>query len=373
VSSTAVDWRRLAGNAAIAIAAALAVVALVDAVGLVLVGQHAATDFRPYYAAAEDVLRGDSPYPEPTFEGMTGKAVYIYPPLTAVVAVPLTLLSASAADGFVVIAGVLCILGTLLLLDVRDWRCYPIAFLWVAVDNAIGLGNLTVFLVFAAALVWRYRDGNGSAVALGASLAAKLFLWPLGVWLAATRRYRAAVYSCLVAIGLLGLTWAVIGFAGLADYPAILREAHALWADDSYSVYALALDAGVPDGLARLAGLVVAVGLLAASWRLGRRGDERAAFVLAIASALAFSPIVWRHYFALLLVAVAVARPRLGVVWFVPLLMWPVSEGIGNGTSFETAATLGIAAVTIGLSLLALRRAPDGERASTPSSVAVSS
>ena len=55
----------------------------------------------------------------------------------------------------------------------------------------------------------------------------------------------------------------------------------------------------------------------------------------------------------------AVARPRLGLVWFVPLLMWPVSEGIGNGSAFETSATLVIAALTIGLSLLALRKAPD--------------
>jgi len=56
--------------------------------------------------------------------------------------------------------------------------------------------------------------------------------------------------------------------------------------------------------------------------------------------------------------------------------MWPVSEGIGNGSSFETSATLVIAALTIGLSLRAVRTAPnvvfdheggnghDGERAS---------
>ena len=78
------------------------------------------------------------------------------------------------------------------------------------------------------------------------------------------------------------------------------------------------------------------------------------AFAFAIAASLAFSPIVWRHYFALLLVPVAIARPRLGVIWFVPILMWPVSEGVGNGTTYHTLATLGVAALTFVLALSAL-------------------
>ena len=77
---------------------------------------------------------------------------------------------------------------------------------------------------------------------------------------------------------------------------------------------------------------------------LGRRGDERRAFVLAIAAALALTPIVWLHYFALLVVVVAIAQPRLGLVWFVPLAM-VVTPGSGHPTPFETAWTLAVAAV----------------------------
>ena len=356
MSTRAIGWRRLGVAGALLMCAVAAVVALFDAVALVFDGTHGATDFRPYFAAAEDVLRGESPYPAPNVAAVTDGAVYIYPPLTALVVVPLTALPLSVAEGLVVIAGVLAVVATLLALDVRDWRCYVVAFLWVPVLNAIGLGNLTIFLVLGAALTWRYRDRSRGAATLGTTLAAKLFLWPLVVWMVATRRVAYGALAIAVALCLLVVSWAAIGFAGLLDYQDILRIAHSLWADDAYSVYAIALDAGVPDGLAGFIGLALAASLLGASVVSGRRGEDRVAFVLAIAAALAFSPIVWRHYFALLLVPVAIARPRLGVVWFVPVLMWPVSEGIGNGTTFQTTATLVIASLTIGLALSALAR-----------------
>ncbi|HZB22289.1 MAG TPA: hypothetical protein VE444_00460, partial [Gaiellaceae bacterium] len=90
--------------------------------------------------------------------------------------------------------------------------------------------------------------------------------------------------------------------------------------------------------------------LLALVVLLGRRGDERAAFILAIATALALTPIVWLHYFALLLLVVALARPRLGPLWFLPLGM-VVTPGSGQPTPFETAATRAIAALVVGLAL----------------------
>ena len=68
------------------------------------------------------------------------------------------------------------------------------------------------------------------------------------------------------------------------------------------------------------------------------------------------TPIVWLHYFALLLVVVAVSRQSLGVIWFVPLLM-VVTPGSGHPTPFQTAWTLMIALVTV---LLAVRESRGG-------------
>ena len=61
--------------------------------------------------------------------------------------------------------------------------------------------------------------------------------------------------------------------------------------------------------------LVAAVLLAAAGWvardeRLSRLDRDVAALTLALAAALAASPIVWVHYFLLLLVPLALTRPE---------------------------------------------------------------
>ena len=180
----------------------------------------------------------------------------------------------------------------------------------------------------------------------------KFFLWPLVVWQAATRRVASAALAVVIGAALLLLSWAVVGFAGSSTTPTCCAGSRTPWASartrstssGSTSVFPRAGARGLwlAAGLALLAGVVV----------LGRRGDEASAFLLAIAASLALTPIVWLHYFALLLVAVAVAQPRLGVVWFVPLAM-VITPGSGHPSPFETAATLAIAALTVGLAVRA--------------------
>ena len=98
--------------------------------------------------------------------------------------------------------------------------------------------------------------------------------------------------------------------------------------------------------------------LLAAVVVVGRQGDARTSFILAVAASLAFTPVVWLHYFALLLVVVALAQPRLGFVWLVPLGLF-VTPGSGDPTPFQTTATFTIAALTVVLAVRA-SRAPVG-------------
>jgi hypothetical protein len=131
----------------------------------------------------------------------------------------------------------------------------------------------------------------------------------------------------------------------------LVRRVQDLEESNGYTIYALSLDLGVSSPVARSLALVAAVALLGGVVHLGRRGDDRRAFVLAVAAALACSPIVWLHYFALLLVVVGVSTPRLGPAWFVPLAMY-CSTATLNGSTFQTALTLGAAALTV---LVALR------------------
>ena len=342
-------------------AAAAAAIGLLDAFLLVVTGEHQVVDFRPYYTAAEAVLRGETLYPAVDDTTLGSGRAYVYPPLTAIVVIPLSLLPVSVAEGIVVLGGALAVIATLLAVGVRDWRCYVIAFCWMPVLSAVQLGNVTVFLGLAAALAWRFRYRDlPTSISIGATLAIKLFLWPLIIWLVATRRLRAALFASAFGAGLFAVSWAVVGFEGMVDYPDLLRRLQGEVELGSYAAYVVVLDAGAPSWVARAVWLALGLALLGSVLIVGRRGGDRTAFILAIVAALALTPIVWLHYFELLLVAVAVARPRLGFVWFVPLTMWFVSTtDSGNGTLFQTSATLVVAGVTVAL---ALRASVEGVR-----------
>lgn len=332
----------------LAVAAALPVGVVLLLFAMALGDDAQVVDFRSFYFAAEAILEGRSPYPD-----------YVYPPLTAILAIPLALLPLGVAEALAMAGLALAVVATLRVLDVRDWRCYGIAFLWPPVLSAIQTGNITILLGLGAALAWRFRDRSvSSAVSVGATLAAKFFLWPLVVWQAATRRLGTAALSCVAGAGILALSWAAIGFAGIGDYVDVVRRVQGAVEHDAYTTRVVALDLGATPTVARVVWLSTALLVLGACVVLARRGNDRGAFVLAIAAVLACSPIVWLHYFALLLVAVAVAQPRLGPVWFVPLAMF-LTPGSGSASLFERSLTLAAAAATI---LLALRGLPSPRR-----------
>jgi alpha-1,2-mannosyltransferase len=310
-----------------------------------------AFDFRPFYSAAEALLRGDDPYPGAgdSLDALAGP--YVYPPLPALVTIPLTPLPFTAAGVLVMAALVAAVPASLWIAGVRDWRCYGLVLIWPPVISAIQTGNVTLWFALASAVAWRWRDRiRPASTAIGVALAAKFFLWPLVVWLAATQRRLSALMALVIGVGLVLLSWATIGFAGLLDYPDLLRRLQSTVGADSYTAYIVGLDVGLPSPVARALWLGLGVAVLASVVVVARRGDERTAFVLAIGAALALTPIVWLHYFALLIVVVAVATPRLGFVWFIPLAM-VVTPGSGQPSPRETSATLAIAALTIALSV----------------------
>ena len=347
---------RSAVNSVTAILLVLLPVAAVYIVFLNVARGGLVTDFeQAFYPAAEAVLNGENPYPALDDPVIAAGKAYVYPPLTAIVSIPLVALSVDVA-GFVVMALlVLTVLATLAVLRVRDWRCYAIVLIWPPVLSAIQTGNITILLGFGAALAWRFRDSSvKSGVALGVSLAAKVVLWPLLVWLGTTRRFRAVAYALVTGSLLVVLSWAVIGFVGMRSHLQLLRRLRELEEPHGYTVYALAGDLGAAPSVARALSLLLAAALLVGVFVLARRGDDRRAFIVAIAAAFACSPIVWLHYFAMLLVAVAVAEPRLGAAWFIPLAMY-ASTGTYNGTTLQTAATIAAAVLTI---VVALRVTP---------------
>jgi alpha-1,2-mannosyltransferase len=315
--------------------------------------------FRDSFSGAADaVLHGTSPYPGIDDPSLAAGLAYVYPPLIALLAIPFAPLSAAFAVLAYAAILVVALVATLYALDVRDWRCYGLVFLWPPVLSAVHVENVTILLGLGAALAWRWRhEPRLIGLALGVTLAAKPLLWPFVFWLVPIRRARAALWAVASAALLTLLAWAVIGFAGFTAYPSLVHRLSDLMDSWGYTLYAVGLDLGLADGPARALWLLGALVTLVAAAVVSRRGDDRRGFILALAAVIGCSPIVWMHYFALLVIVVAVAEPTLGPAWFVPLLMYPVvheppKDQLGNGTPFETVATLVIALVTV---LVALR------------------
>ena len=333
----------------------LAVLAIVAPVW-VLVGaalsQRFALDFRhAFLPAAHAVWHGATPYSGIGSRALAAGTAFIYPPLAAYLLVPFTVLPPVVAELLATALVVLCVPATLLVLGVRDWRCHAIAFLWWPTIIGIQTANVTLPMVLGVALAWRYRDRMGAVLAIALVVALKLFFWPLLVWLVATRRYRSAAFAALGAAFLVIVPWAGIGFAGLHAYPHVLSSVSRREGPRSFSVAAL-FHTVVPSWtaasvLAAAAGLA----LLAVVLVLGRRGRDRDAFAFALVAILVLTPLVEMHYFALLLVVVALYQRRLALAWLAPLLMWGASANGPGGSTLQLLHILVVAAGTVALAM----------------------
>lgn len=288
-----------------------------------------AWDFRnELYPQAKQLLEGTNPYPEA-----------LWPPLATTVAMPFTVLPSQAAGVAFALGGLVCMALALWLVGVRDWRVYGVVGLWPPVLTDIRIAHLTPLLCLLAALVWRYRDRPlGAGAALGLACGLKFLLWPLGVWLVVTGRARAAVTAAVVAAVSLLL---VVPFAPLDEYLRTVRSVTDRFDQDSYSPYGLLIRLDASNVVAHGVTYALGAALLVLTWR-------RRSFVLAIAAALVLSPIVWLDFYALAAIPLAIARPRLSAVWFLPLLCWGLpSSGIDTDPVWGVGRLLAVFLVVL--------------------------
>jgi hypothetical protein len=165
------------------------------------------------------------------------------------------------------------------------------------------------------------------------------------------------VGAIAVAIAATLVAWGAIGFAGLVDYPDLLRNLQELNAERGYSPLGVLRSFGVDDTLATVAAVAIGGALLAGCVVLAHRGEDGGAVTLALAGALALSPIVWQHYLVLLLVPLGIMRPRFSPLWLLPLLLWLSPRTISNGDGVETLIPVAVASILIAVLVRpALRR-----------------
>ncbi len=248
-------------------------------------------------------------------------SIPVYPAAANLAMLPLSLLPFWLAGTIYTVASIVAMLVGLRLLGVRDWRCLVLATISWPFMFGLYLGAVGPLLVLGVGVVWRHRDRLWPPALAAASLiAAKVFPWPVAVWLLLTRRYRAFALT-IAAGGVLTLgAWAVIGFDGMLQYPRMLSEISFIQEGRAVSVASVLDVAGVPSGIAGAAALVLAAGLLLVAWRIASGPDgARRAFALAVVAALASTPIVWEHYMVLLLVPIALVSPRASKLWLLPM------------------------------------------------------
>jgi Glycosyltransferase family 87 len=308
-------------------------------------------DLHTMWRAGHDVVTGHSPYP------------FVYPAPAAIAMVPFGALPWSVAVVAFVLSQVAALVLALRLLGVRDWRCHALALAALPMSSSIMIGTLSPFIALGAAAAWRNRDRRWVvATAIVAVVVTKIFLWPLAIWLVATRRFRTAATTVALGIAVTAGSWGILGFDGLADYPHLLGKTAGLVEDNSYSPFAFFRLLGLSAGPARAAVLALTVlGLVAIILLARRRDGDRRSFVVALGVGLIASPIVWMHYLVLLVVPTALYRPRVGAAWLVPLAYWYLPGQQNHGSAWNIVLMVALTALAL---TLAMR--PDRDRAPLP-------
>jgi hypothetical protein len=327
------------------------------------VGHAFAIEFRGnLWLPGRDILAGRSPYDISmldrvaahvrqggTVTGFQTGVFPAYPAPTLLMGVPLALLPFTVARWVWLGFCLCCPALALRLIGVRDWRAYGATYISIVVISAEMLGSLTLPLLVGLAALWRYRDDWRRAGPIAAVvILAKLFLWPLLIWLLVSRRHRAALVAAVVAAICCVIGWAAIDFAGVTSYPHLLGTLSDIERSRGYSFVraGLALHLGSTGAnlFAYAIGAVVLTCAALASLRPGRARDEQA-FTFAVIAALVLSPIVWEQYYALLFVPIALINRRFGAIWLAPLLLWLAPYNSTEGHPERLVSTVVVLAI----------------------------
>lgn len=361
----AADQRRLRsyGRAACNISAGpLALLLLAVLLWAALHRSGLAYDFRyAYWHAGHDVLTGHSPYSWTTAQFRDGFA-FVYPALSALVFAPWSWLPVGVGSVLLTFVCVGLLPLTLWTLGVRDWRVYGITTIWAPAVGGWVTANESLFLMFGLACLWRWRSRPLVAGLLTAVMVSlKPMMWPLALWLLATRRWRASAYGLVAGLLINLAAWWVVGFGQIGAFLHASRISTDLQWQRGYGIPAVLGHFGAGRTLGLAAMLVAAALLVAAVAHTGFvRRNEVAALTLAVALACVASPLVWGHYLVLVLVPLALVRPRLDWVWACPLLLWICAEPASVPTWQEIGAWVLCAAMVTALTKTASQALADG-------------
>jgi hypothetical protein len=299
-------------------------------------------DFRgELYPAAHLLVHGANPFSSPSI-GPLAAANRIFPVPADALAVPFTVFGPRVAS--IVLAVVLlgCLALMLRVAGVTDWRVYGVVALWPSSIAAIQTGNPSIVVALLLAVAVRFGDRRFlPGLAVGGAVAVKLFPWPMIVWLAAGRRYAAALVATAISIATVLLA---LPFISLTGYARLMRNLGDAFAPASYNVVGLLYETGAVGliGVRAAEAVALPIGLVILALAYRRRS-----LPLSIAACLALSPIVWTHFLVILAIPLAARWPSFSPAWLIPLGL-VVCPGGGSSAAWQTVVgILVIVAVTV--------------------------
>jgi len=293
-------------------------------------------DFGAYYIAARALGNGESPFDASVAArlaltaGVEHHSPYIYPPLLALLLRPLAALPYSAAAAVWFGLSAAALLASLWLLRpfvqlpwrIYGWVCVAVLFL-PPVHHTLQHGQITHFLLLL--IVSGAAGGARAAAWVGIAAALKVFPATLAGVYALSGRMAALVATVASAV-ILTIAGALAEPAATADFvrrvgPELAVERRlapnnqsveavtARWFETHWFVTPV-VDAPIAGRLAAYLVTLAVVGVT--FWMLVsiRRADgamvQPGRFSLVLAATLMVSPIVWDHYYVLLLLPLAV-------------------------------------------------------------------
>ena len=133
-----------------------------------------------------------------------------------------------------------------------------------------------------------------------------------------------------VALTAIFLPWAAIGLDGIDRYVSVVHDV-----TTDRPTYAL------PWAL----GITVAAFALAGMWI--RRTDPIGSFSLSLLAMLAATPVLWGLYFSVVLLPLALLRPRFSIVWLIPFVAAWAEGRLYAGIFFSLLVWCGLGAPRI--------------------------
>jgi len=349
-------------------------------------------DFSAYWAAANRLLAGGSPYVAEQLAGPYGpqqQFLYLYPPSLAAAVTPL---AAILPTDYHAAAWVWAAIGALIVAwtTVAIWRREPIAERFpmlagrgwwlllagvVAFPPVVGelvMGNVHLLLLGLLTVAWLgiRRETNGgewvAGLAVGVAAVVKVFPGLLLLWFLLTRRNRAALGVVAGALVVAAVTLPITGVQPWLDFPTVLLNLSAPTDTTDTLAPTVWLSEVVGFAAARIvvttAGLLLLVGVSMAARRdlPSARGSTVArSFAAAVLLSVLIAPAMYHHYLAIAVLPFLLALGagvRLRWLALAYLLMWGGQQAALGDLSWivnKLAPTAGVLVLLAALATVA--------------------